>query len=188
MTSPETSDGLLKKIRAKRRRIATFVEKLEPRGVRLTNLSIVCGAIATVLTAGPAIGGKTLTDALGAVGPNSPSWRILCGAAAVLSLIATIATNLYKSHDVASRLAKAQACDAKLEGLEILVELGQLDNKEAVTRYDACISRIDFPMLEAGRRRLAPSLDSVNGSIDKPSPNQVVEDAFLCAGEVHGLE
>src|SRR5918912_745826 len=101
-TEQETLDNLLRKVRDKRRRIATFVSTLEPRGDRLVTLSIICGAIATALTAGPAIGGSRLTDALGSAGPNSPSWRILCGAATVFSLLATIATNLYKSHDMAS--------------------------------------------------------------------------------------
>ena len=189
-TEQETINGLLRKIRDKRRRIAAFVGKLEPRGVRLMNLSIICGAIATALTAGPAIGGSRLTEALGTAGPNSPSWRILCGAAMAFSLVATIATNLYKSHDTASRLAKAQACDAKLEGLETLVELRQMSTNEAATRYEECIPEVSFipSELEAKKwSRRQPSLDMVKGDIKKPSQNQDVEDTFLCSGWTEGL-
>jgi hypothetical protein len=190
-TEQETFDNLLRKVRDKRRRIATFVSRLEPHGVRLVNLGIICGAIATALTAGPAIGGSRLTDALGAAGPNSPSWRILCGAAMVFSLVATIATNLYKSHDMASRLAKAQTCDAKLEGLETLVELGQMSIKEAAARYEDCIPEVSFIPSEREAKkwsRRQPSLDMVKGDIKEPSPNQAVEDTFLCTGWANGLE
>jgi hypothetical protein len=192
MTSePETFDGLLRKLHDKRRRIAAFVHKYEPRGARLTNLGIVCGAIATTLTAAPAIGGLKLADALGSAGPNSPSWRVLCGAAALFSLVATIATNLFKSHDIASRLARAQACDAKLEGLEVLAELKQLSLKEATARYEKCLPDVSFISPEEKPKRWFQGtrrLDGVEGSIKEPNPNQIVDDPFLCSGRAAGLE
>jgi hypothetical protein len=95
------------------------VRVLEPRGVRLTNLSILCSAIVTALTAGPALGGAQFTESsarLFNITDDSLVWRLLCFAAMVLSLVAAIATNLYKSHDIATRLAKAEACSAALEG------------------------------------------------------------------------
>lgn len=191
----EAWDALLRKLHDKRRRIAAFASKFEPRGERLTNLGIICGAIATALTAAPAIGGIRLTDALGAAGPNSPSWRILCGAATLSSLIATIATNLFKSHDIASRLARAQGCDAKLEGIEILAELKQVSLKEATARYEKCIPDVAFipPEHEPKRWfqrwfRWRPRPDGVEGSIKEPSPNQIVDTTFLCSGRAAGLE
>lgn len=187
----EAWEGLLRKLHAKRRRIAAFVSKIEPRGAHLTNLSIICAAIATALTAAPAIGGISLTDALGAAGPNSPSWRILCGAATLFSLIAAIATNLFRTHDIASRLASAQACDAKLEGLEIRAELKQVSLQEASALYEKCISDVSFIPPEHETRkwfRGTPRLDEVKGSINEPNQNQVVDTTFLCTGSGSGLE
>ncbi len=187
----EAWDGFLRKLHDKRRRITAFVSKFEPRGARLTNLGIICGAIATALTAAPAIGGIRLTEALGEAGPNSPSWRILCGAATLFSLIATIATNLFKSHDIASRLARAQACNAKLEGIELLAELKQVSLKEATARYEKCIPDVSFIPPEHEPRRWfrgTPRLDGVEGSIKEPSPNQVVASTFRCSGRAAGLE
>ena len=191
----EAWNGLLKRLQDKRRRIAAFERKFEPRGARLTNLGIICGAIATALTAAPAIGGIRLTDALGAAGPNSPSWRILCGAATLFSLIATIATNLFKSHDIASRLARAQACDAKLEAIELLAQLKQVSLKEATARYEKCIPDISFipPEHEPNGWSLrwfrgTPGVDGVEGSIKEPSSNQVVDATFLCSGRAAGLK
>jgi hypothetical protein len=121
-TEQDALASLLRKVQEKRRRIGAFVNKLEPRGALLVNLSIVCGALATMLTTGPAMSGRQFMTALGAAEPGSATWRIMCTAAVFCSLIATIATNLYKTRDMASRLAKAQACDAKLEELEVLVQ------------------------------------------------------------------
>jgi hypothetical protein len=191
MSEPETFDGLLRRLHDKRRRIAAFVNKYEPRGARLTNLGIICGAIATALTAAPAIGGLRLTEALGSTGPNSPSWRVLCIAATLFSLVATIATNLFKSHDIASRLARAQACDAKLEGLEILAELKQVSLKEATARYEKCLPDVSFISPEEKPKRWfqrTRRLDGVEGNIEQPNPNQVVGDTFLCSGHSSGLE
>jgi hypothetical protein len=48
-------DALLTKLRDKRRRIAAFNDGVAPRGAYLTNIGIVASAVATLLTAGPAI-------------------------------------------------------------------------------------------------------------------------------------
>ena len=138
---------LLERIRARRGSIRTYVRDLEPRGVRLTNLSIVCSAIVTALTAGPALGGAQFTESsarLFSISDDSLVWRLLCFAAMVLSLVAAIATNLYKSHDIATRLAKAEACSAALEGLEALVEFGRLPLTDAVKQYQQAVADIPF--------------------------------------------
>jgi hypothetical protein len=59
----EVRQELLERIRARRVGVSRFVENLNARGARLTNVSIVCSAIVTVLTAGPALGGTRFTDA-----------------------------------------------------------------------------------------------------------------------------
>jgi len=186
MSSSETRESLLKRLRDRRRSIKWFIDNLEPTGTRLTNFNIVCGAIATALTATPAIGGKPLMDVLGITDPNSFTWRILFATAALFSLVSTIAANLYKSHDIASRLGKAQVCDAKLEGLETLLELDQIALKEAATQYTQYIA--DIPFITGSRFLKLPSaLDWVKGQINEPKPNQVVESTISCSGWVEGV-
>jgi hypothetical protein len=142
-----TREALLERIQAKRASIRAFVGELEPRGARLNNLSIISSAVAAALTAGPALGGERFTAGVkGAVGiwDESLVWRSLCLAAMIISIVAAISSNLYKSHEVASRLANAQACNAELEGLETLVQFGQIPVKEAVGLYQQYITRIPF--------------------------------------------
>ncbi len=138
---------LLARIRARRVSICAFVHDLEPRGARLTNLSIICSALVTALTAGPALGGGRFTEGVqDAAGLSSESvvWRTLCFAAMVLSIVAAITTNMLKSRDVAARLTKAEAANAALEGLEALVEFGQVQVKEAVNLYQQYVAEIPF--------------------------------------------
>lgn len=138
---------LLQRIQARRASINAFVRDLERRGGRLTNLSIICSAVVTVLTAGPALGGVTFAEGvqhLLDLSTDSPVWRLLCLAAMLISIVATIATNMMKSQDVATRLSKAQAGNVALEGLETLVEFGQVPVTEAVKLYQQYISDIPF--------------------------------------------
>ena len=185
MKTTETVETLLKRIRDRRGTIKRFIERLEPRGARLTSFNILCGSIATVLTATPAIGGKSLAEAFGAPTPGSPAWRIVFASAALFSLLSTVAANLYKSNDIASRLAKAQGCDAKLEGLETLLELNQIGVKESATQYTQCVSEI--PFISDSRFLEFPTLDWVRGDIDEPKPDQVVGSTIHCSGWVEGM-
>ena len=138
---------LLERMRARRVGISRFVHDLNARGARLTNVSIVCSAVVTVLTAGPALGGTRFTDATSDVlnlPDNSLVWRGLCLLAMVLSIVVAVATNMYKSHDVAARLAKAEATNVALEGLETLVEFGQVLTADAVRQYQQLIADVPF--------------------------------------------
>ncbi len=138
---------LLERIRTRRATINAYVRQLDVRGARLTNLSIICSAVVTALTAGPALGGTRFTDVtadLFGLPENSLVWRGLCFLAMILSIVAAIATNLYKSHDVATRLAKAEACNVALEGLETQVAFGQLSLAEAVKQYQQYVAEIPF--------------------------------------------
>jgi hypothetical protein len=157
MTS-ETESGreLLERIRMRRASIGAYVRDLDRRGDRLTNLSIICSAVVTALTAGPALGGVRFTDLTGDalnLSDNSLIWRGLCLLAMLLSIVAAVATNLYKSHDVAMRLAKAEAVNAALEGLETQVEFGQVSLPEAVQQYQQHVAGIPFIHEETGNPR-----------------------------------
>ena len=146
-TDTESRRELLERIRARRASIGAYVRELEPRGARLTNLSIICSAVVTALTAGPALGGTRFTDVTAtilSISEDSLVWRALCFLAMILSIVAAVATNLYKSHDVATRLAKAEACNVALEGLETQIEFGQLSLAEAVKQYQQHVAEIPF--------------------------------------------
>jgi hypothetical protein len=189
MNSLNTREDLLKRIRNKRRSIRSYLNHLEPTGMRLANFNIICGAIATVLTAAPAIGGSALIDVIGSSDPSSQTWRMLFAAAALFSLVSTIAAEMYKSREIASRLGKAQACDAKLEGLETLLALDQIEFKNSATQYTQYISEIPFISDQTSNLlRRQSAVDMVKGEILEPLPSQAVEDTFSCSIWVENRE
>src|SRR5687767_15248922 len=89
-------EDLIKRIKGRRRNIQSFVSNLEPKGVLLTNINIICSAIATFLTAAPAVGVKPLLGVLG-TSPDTMGWRVLLGFAALLSLISVIRSEEHTS-------------------------------------------------------------------------------------------
>jgi len=148
MTNAMSNEELLNRIRQKRTQIETFLSIARPRKRRLLNLTIVGGTLAAALTAAPAVGGQSFTAWLtGALGLSSPSWRILCGAASVCSVMATVATQLLKSHNIEENVTRAQGCRAKLEVLDVGLSVGQLDVRQATTEYLKCVE--DAAFLEA---------------------------------------
>lgn len=139
----EESQVLLEKIRGKRQEIADYLARTEPRNFRLINTSIICGALAAALTAGPGVGGGGFIDsAKGLVSFGVPVWQALCLAATVMSVLAVVANGKLKSHDLATRIASAKACDSKLEGLQFMVELRQIDVKQAAPLYTQYLTEI----------------------------------------------
>jgi hypothetical protein len=73
-------------------------------------------------------------------------------------------------------LSKAQTSDAKLEGLETLIELGQIDLPKAAIQYTQYISEI--PFVTDHREKLLKKrlfIDLVKGEITAPAPNHRVE-------------
>ncbi len=145
--SDELQQKLLAKIKARRLMINQFVGGLERRSARLVNVSIVSTAITTVLVAGPALGGDRFTggmQSLLGLPTDTWVWRTLCFVAALLSIAAAISGNMYKSHDMAARLAKAQASSVLLEGLETSLEFGQVSMEEATRRYQEYLAQVPF--------------------------------------------
>lgn len=147
MSDDSVRQELLQRIRSRRSSIDAFVRQVEPRGARLNNVSIVCSALATALTAGPAVGGEQFSGAvtnLLQLSSDSIVWQSLCLLAMLLTIIVTVITNMQKSSDTTSRLAAAHACSAQLEGLETAVVLGQTQVAEAVKLYQQYIATIPF--------------------------------------------
>lgn len=137
------ADALLGKIKAKRRKIAEYLKKNEPKHSRFITISIVAGALAAALTAGPGVGGSGFIEtASGLVSFGIPVWQVLCLLATLLSMSAVITNGLLKSNDLTSKIAQVRGCDAKLEGLEIMLDLEQIDLKQAASLYTQYLTEI----------------------------------------------
>src|ERR671916_340578 len=103
--SEPVSTELVRHITQKRQQVEAFLAHAVPRKRRLLNLTIVAGTLAAALTAAPAVAGQPFTAWLtAALGLSSPSWRLLCGAAAACSILATLATQLLKSNRLEERV------------------------------------------------------------------------------------
>lgn len=144
-TLDEKRSDLLARIQDKRRQLDAFVAAALPRKRRLLNVTIVGGTLAAALTAAPAAGGPTFTAWLTTTfGLMSPAWQILCGTAAVCSVAATISTQLLKTQHVEEQVARAQACRAKLEVLEIGLTTATLDPAQATAEFIRCVEDASF--------------------------------------------
>nr|WP_320014869.1 hypothetical protein [uncultured Desulfobacter sp.] len=131
------------KIRTKRKEIADYLAKSEPRQLRLINSSIISGAIAAALTAGPGIGGEGFVNSVtGIMSFGIPIWQALCLAATILSVAAVVINGMLKSHDLTSKVTSARSCDAKLEGLETMLELAQVNAEQATPLYTQYLTEI----------------------------------------------
>jgi hypothetical protein len=144
-SAPSSRHALLTHIQDKRVEVSKFIKGADGRNRRLTNIAIVCGAISAALTAGPALGGKSVNTWLTeAFQIELPIWQLLCFGAMVCSVAATITTNMSKSHEVSAKLMLAQACNAKLEGQHSQAALKSLDVKQATKQYAKLLTEISF--------------------------------------------
>ena len=83
-----SGNELLSGVRSKRTDVERYLRAVDSRRRRLATVTIVAAAVATLLTAPAALGGKPLADWLNeTLELSAPSWRILCAIAAVCSLI-----------------------------------------------------------------------------------------------------
>jgi hypothetical protein len=143
--SSDPRADLRQRILAKRDQIETFIAEEGPRKRRLLNTTIVGGTLAAALNTGPAIGGQPFTAWLtGTFGLTAPAWQLLCGAAAMCSISATVATQLLKSRHVEERLTKAESCRAKLDVLEVGLSTGHLDVHQATSEFLRCLEDTAF--------------------------------------------
>lgn len=134
---------LLTKIRNKRQELAAYLARAEPRSLRLINASIISGALAAALTAGPGIGGEGfISAAKNIVSFGIPIWQLLCLLATILSVAVVVSNGMLKSNSITSKVEKTRTCDAKLEGLETMIELAQVDLKQAAQLYTQCLTEI----------------------------------------------
>jgi hypothetical protein len=126
-------------------KVATYLVHARARQRRLLNLAILAGALATALTASPALGGLAFSDWLDETfGLSSPAWQILCAAAAISALAAAVATQILKSNNVDERVARAENVKARLEILNVGRMTGQLTPQQVATEYAACVKEAAF--------------------------------------------
>ncbi len=115
MKPAKANEDLLSRIRQKRLQVERFISAELPRKRRLLNMTILGGTLAATLTAFPAV-----------------------------SIVATVATQLLKSHHIEEHVTRAQGCRAKLEVLEVGLTGGQLQAPQATTEYVKCVEEIAF--------------------------------------------
>jgi hypothetical protein len=138
-------DDLFARIREKRHQVEVFVRGALPRKRPLLNVTIFAGTLAAAFTAGPAAGGASFTAWLTSTfGLTSPSWQLLCGAAAACSVAATVSTQLLKSQNIEENVARAQSCRAKREVLEVGLTTGHIDTTQATSEFIRCVEEVSF--------------------------------------------
>lgn len=136
-------DTLLKKIKTKRQELTDYLARNESRHSLLVNSSIVFGALTAAVTVGPGVGGNGFIDTVkDAVPFGIPVWQLLCLLAATLSVAAVITNSMLKSQNLTVKIASARSCSSKLEGLEALLELRQMEVKQAAPLYTQYISEV----------------------------------------------
>jgi hypothetical protein len=136
---------LQQRIRDKRSDLESFIAKSGPRTSRLTIAGIVATGLAGLLTAGPAAGGPSFTQAVSqAFGMTSPSWRLLCAGATVLSFVATTTLAILKGQDLANRVARAEAASATLEAIDTFLETTDIPVEKAAEQYTQVLLGVAF--------------------------------------------
>ncbi len=141
--STSDKDRMLTKITAKRKEISAYLAKTEPRNSSLITWSIVAGTLAAALTAGPGVGGDGfITSVTNYVSFGIPIWQVLCLMATLFSVAAVIANGMLKANNLAAKIADARACDTKLEGIETMLELDQIDLSQATRQYTVSLTKI----------------------------------------------
>lgn len=138
-------DNLVPRVQAKRAEVDRYLRAVTARRRRLVTVTIVAGAIATALTAAPALGGQALTDWLTETFDlRSPAWRILCALAAVCSLTAAVATQLHRSNNYEEHIARAQEIRADLEALEFAIASRYISEHDATSQYLRAVENTSF--------------------------------------------
>jgi len=140
MRLPSDPDRLLSELRNQRDLLARFLRRNRPRQQRLSTLAVVASSLAAVLTAAPALGGPSFTTELTKLlGLQSPSWRWICAAAALLSTLASSCSQLLQSSRLEEKVSRCQSAMARLDALELGLELGQFERDYAAETLLACV-------------------------------------------------
>lgn len=133
-------DRLLSELRHHRDLLARFLRRNQPRQQRLSTLAVAASSLAALLTAAPALGGPSFTAELTKLlGLQSPSWRWICAAAALLSTLASTCSQLLQSSRLEEKVSRCQSAMARLDALELGLDLGQFKRDFASETLLACV-------------------------------------------------
>ena len=133
-------DRLLGELRHQRDLLARFLRRNQPRQQRLSTLAVAASSLAALLTAALALGGPSFTAELTELlGLQSPSWRWICAAAALLSTLASSCSQLLQSSRLEEKLSRCQSAMARLDALELGLDLGQFERDFAAETLLACV-------------------------------------------------
>ena len=119
---------LLRTVRDALQRAEFYCARTRHWDTRLLIISIICGALATVLAGGTVIGGQPALEAVG-------GWRILCSIVALLTASGTVAGALHKSFQITTRLAGAEKCVAGLRALDAAIAASDLPINNALETF-----------------------------------------------------
>jgi hypothetical protein len=137
---PTEPDRLLSELHHQRDTLARFLRRNQPRQQRLSTLAVAASSLAALLTAAPALGGPSFTAELTELlGLQSPSWRWICAAAALLSTLASSCSQLLQSSRLEEKLSRCQSAMARLDALELGLDLGQFERDFAAETLLACV-------------------------------------------------
>jgi cytochrome bd-type quinol oxidase subunit 2 len=138
---------LLRRIDARRAGVEAYLRRRRPRVRRWATVTLVLTSLSAVFTAGPALGGVPFAEGVqNVLGLDSSSWvwRTLCFLALLVSVGATVLTNVNRARDPLAELSAVEAADAELEGLATLLEFGTLSVEDAVKLYQQYVTKIPF--------------------------------------------
>ena len=121
-------DELLSTVRGALQRAELYCAKTRRWDTILLIVSIICGAVATVLAGGTVIGGSRALEAVG-------GWRILCSIVALLTASGTVAGALHKSFQITTRLSSAEKCVALLRALDVAIVASDLPTDKALEAF-----------------------------------------------------
>ena len=139
------SGELLDRVRSKRAEVDKYLEFNSRRRRLLVNLVIIAGALAALLTAPPAVGGKPFTDWLQQLfHSTAPAWQFLCLFACLASLASVIAIQIQKSNNYEEHIVRAQELRAALEVLEVSITCGSLTIHKATSQFLKCLEDSSF--------------------------------------------
>lgn len=127
-SSDEQQALIARRIRAASERVRLSVRRYRSSDFWLLLVSITTGALATILAGGSASVGAPAIEFFG-------GWRILCFAVAGITAFSTLAAGLHKGFHVSDRLSEGRTCLAKLQALELDLELDRRSPEKIVEEY-----------------------------------------------------
>jgi hypothetical protein len=168
---------LLATLQTRQEQLDEYALRGERTGGAFTNVSMICGAITTLLTGGSAFGRSVLSTPVGQR-PHFDGLSLAGAIGAVTSLIATVSTGIYKNAKYEFRVKSAQKWAARLELLQIKFQHDLIAEKEVIKELETCDKETDF----VSRTRIR----KIEATIDVPASDGVVSSYFQCTGSVKG--